>query len=88
MIFVGGINMITALLVLILERTQMIGILKALGLSNWRIRKIFLYNAAYLIGVGLLWGNLYWSWFYLDSGQGIRSFGFLTLRSITLITFQ
>ncbi|MGB5319399.1 ABC transporter permease [Eudoraea sp.] len=58
MIFVGGINMITALLVLILERTQMIGVLKALGLSNWRIRKIFLYNAAYLIGIGLLWGNL------------------------------
>ena len=58
MIIVGGINMITALLVLILERTQMIGILKALGSHNWRIRKIFLYNAAYLIGVGLFWGNL------------------------------
>lgn len=58
MIIVGGINMITALLVLILERTQMIGILKALGSRNWSIRKIFLYNAAYLIGIGLLWGNL------------------------------
>ncbi|SDM19116.1 ABC transporter permease [Kriegella aquimaris] len=58
MIIVGGINMITALLVLILERTQMIGILKAMGASNWSVRKIFLYNAAYLIGVGLLWGNL------------------------------
>ncbi len=58
MIIVGGINMITALLVLILERTQMIGVLKALGTDNWRIRKIFLYNAAYLIGVGLFWGNL------------------------------
>ena len=58
MVLVGGINMITALLVLILERTQMIGILKALGSHNWRIRKIFLYNAAYLIGVGLFWGNL------------------------------
>ena len=58
MIIVGGINMITALLVLILERTQMIGILKALGSTNWSIRKIFLYNAAYLIAVGLLWGNL------------------------------
>lgn len=57
-IIVGGINMVTALLVLILERTQMIGILKALGSSNWSIRKVFLYNAAYLIGVGLLWGNL------------------------------
>ena len=58
MIIVGGINMITALLVLILERTPMIGILKSLGSSNWSIRKVFLYNAAYLIGVGLLWGNL------------------------------
>ncbi len=58
MIIVGGINMITALLVLILERTQMIGILKALGSANWSIRKVFLYNAAYLITIGLLWGNL------------------------------
>ena len=58
MIIVGGINMITALLVLILERTQMIGVLKALGSSNWSIRKVFLYNATYLIGIGLLWGNV------------------------------
>jgi len=58
MIIVAGINMITALLVLILERTQMIGILKALGSSNWTIRKVFLYNASYLIGLGLLWGNV------------------------------
>ncbi len=58
MIIVGGINMITALLVLILERTPMIGILKALGADNWSIRKVFLYNAAYLILIGLFWGNL------------------------------
>jgi len=58
MILIAGINMITALLVLILERTQMIGILKALGSSNWSIRKVFLYNATYLIIVGLFWGNL------------------------------
>src|SRR5690606_26391847 len=58
MILVAGINMITALLVLILERTQVIGILKALGSSNVSIRKIFLYNATYLIIVGLFWGNL------------------------------
>ncbi len=57
MIIVGGINMITALLVLILERTQMIGVLKALGAENWSIRRVFLYNAAYLISIGLLWGN-------------------------------
>ncbi|XCF07030.1 FtsX-like permease family protein [Tamlana crocina] len=58
MILVAGINMITALLVLILERTQMIGILKALGSSNWSIRKLFLFNASYLILLGLFWGNL------------------------------
>lgn len=58
MILVAGINMITALLVLILERTQMIGILKALGSNNWSIRKLFLYNASYLIFLGLLWGNI------------------------------
>ena len=58
MIIIAGINMITALLVLILERTQMIGILKSLGNSNKSIQKIFLYNAGYLILKGLFWGNL------------------------------
>lgn len=58
MILVATINMVVALLVLILERTQMIGILKALGANNWAIRKIFLYNAFYLIVRGLFWGNL------------------------------
>lgn len=57
MILVATINMVVALLVLILERTQMVGILKALGASNWSVRKIFLYNAFYLILRGLLWGN-------------------------------
>ena len=58
MILVATINMVVALLVLILERTQMIGILKALGTNNWSVRKIFLYNAFYLIVRGLFWGNL------------------------------
>ena len=58
MILIAGINMITALLVLILERVKMIGILKALGSVNWSIRKIFLYNAFYLILKGLFWGNI------------------------------
>ena len=57
MILVATINMVVALLVLILERTQMIGILKALGANNWSVRKMFLYNALYLILRGLLWGN-------------------------------
>ena len=58
MMAVAVINMISALLIMILERTNMIGILKALGSSNWNIRKIFLYNATYLIGIGLFSGNL------------------------------
>jgi lipoprotein-releasing system permease protein len=58
MLIVAAINMITALLVLILERTQMIGILKALGSDNWSIRKLFLYNASYIIFRGIFWGNL------------------------------
>ncbi len=57
MIVVATINMVVALLVLILERTQMIGILKAMGATNWSVRKIFLYNAFYLIVRGLFWGN-------------------------------
>ncbi len=57
MVIVSTINMVVALLVLILERTQMIGILKSLGSDNWSIRKIFLYNSLYLILRGLFWGN-------------------------------
>lgn len=58
MVLVAVINMISALLIMILERTGMIGILKALGFTNGGIRRIFLYNSAYLIGYGLLLGNL------------------------------
>ena len=57
MIIVAIINMITALLILILERTNMIGILKSLGANNWLIREIFLFNALYIIITGLIWGN-------------------------------
>jgi lipoprotein-releasing system permease protein len=59
MVMVAGITMISTLLILILERTGMIGILKALGAANWSVRKIFLYNAVYLIGKGMLWGNVF-----------------------------
>jgi lipoprotein-releasing system permease protein len=58
MVIVAGFNMISGLLILILERTNMIGILKALGTTNASVRKIFLYQSAYLTLVGLLWGNL------------------------------
>ena len=58
MLVVAGFNMISGLLILILEKTNMIGILKALGSEDKTIRKVFLYQSAYLIGKGLFWGNL------------------------------
>ena len=58
MLVVAGFNMISGLLILILERTNMIGILKGLGSMNASIRKIFLYQSGYLAVKGLLWGNL------------------------------
>jgi lipoprotein-releasing system permease protein len=58
MIIVAIINMVTALMILILERANMIGTLKSLGASNWSIRKIFLYYAGYIIVTGLFWGNV------------------------------
>ncbi len=58
MVIVAIINMISSLLISILERTKMIGVLKALGMGNRALRKIFLYNSLYLIGYGLLIGNI------------------------------
>lgn len=58
MLAVAGFNMISGLLILILERTNMIGIFKSLGATNWSIRKIFLYHSFFLIGKGMIWGNL------------------------------
>ena len=57
MLLVAGVNIISSLLILILEKTSFIGILKSMGVSNWSVRKIFLYNAMYLVSKGLLWGN-------------------------------
>jgi lipoprotein-releasing system permease protein len=57
MFIVAVINMITALLILILEKTKLIGILKAMGATNWSIRKIFVYLAVHLTIRGLIIGN-------------------------------
>ena len=58
MIGVAGFTMISGLLIIIIERTNMIGILKALGADNFTIRKTFLWFAVFLIGKGMLWGNV------------------------------
>jgi ABC-type transport system, involved in lipoprotein release, permease component len=58
MLAVAVINMISALLIMILERTSMIGIFKAMGATNWNIQRIFLYNASFIIGIGLILGNI------------------------------
>lgn len=58
MVSVAGVTMISGLLIIILERTQMIGIMKAMGTKNAQIRQIFLWFATFIIGKGLLWGNL------------------------------
>jgi lipoprotein-releasing system permease protein len=58
MIAVSGFTMISGLLIIILERTRMIGILKALGQEERSLRKVFLYIASFLIGKGMLWGNV------------------------------
>ena len=76
MLLVGVINMATALLVLILERSRMVGVLKALGAENQLIQRIFLLNGAVILLRGLFWGNSlgllfyfsqkYWGWIQLD----------------------
>ena len=66
MIVVGVINMSTALLVLILERSTMIGLFKSLGARNNMIQKIFLYNGIAIMSQGLIWGNLVGVLFFLS----------------------
>lgn len=58
MALVAAINMITALLIMILERTQFIGLLKALGARNGSVMRTFIISAGFLIGIGIFWGNV------------------------------
>ena len=58
MFSVASFTMISGLLIIILEKTTLIGTLKVLGANNWTIRKIFLYQASFLIGKAMLWGNV------------------------------
>ena len=65
MVIVAVINMVSSLLISILERSSMIGVLKALGYPNTGIRQVFFYGSMYLIGLGLLFGNLAASSLYI-----------------------
>ena len=58
MVSVAGFTMVSGLLIIILERTNFIGVMKALGATNRGIRHIFLYFSVFVIGKGLLWGNV------------------------------
>ena len=75
MLIVAGFNMISALLIMILERVNMIGILKSLGMADGKIRQVFILQALYLTGVGLFWGNFFGLGFCLLQ----QEFGFMPL---------
>lgn len=79
MIGVAGFTMISGLLIIIIERTSMIGVLKSLGACNYTIRKLFLWFAVFLIGKGMLWGNVIGLMFYLIQ----RNFGLFRLDPTT-----
>lgn len=94
-ILVAGFNMVSGLLILILERTTMIGTLKAVGSNNRSIRKVFLYLAFFLIGRGMLWGNIagigicilqsYFGFFKLDPASYYLEFVPVNLKITHLV---
>lgn len=79
MTVVAIINMVTAMLILILERTNMVGILKSLGMGQWSLREIFVYQAGYIVLTGLVIGNI----FALALGWIQQATGFLKLDEST-----
>lgn len=69
---VAGFTMVSGLLIIIIERTSMIGVLKSLGADNTTIRKVFLWFSVFLIGKGMLWGNaIGLAFFFLQKWFGI-----------------
>ncbi|MEN9699345.1 MAG: hypothetical protein RLZZ301_543 [Bacteroidota bacterium] len=102
MLLIGIINVGSAMLVLIVIRTSFIGLLKALGTRDWAVRKIFLYQAAYLIARGLFFGNvigiglsyvqLHFGWFQLDPevyylDRVPIEINLVSILSVNLLTF-
>ena len=72
MIGVAGFTMISGLLIIIIERTSMIGVLKSLGANNRTIRHLFLWFSVFLIGRGMLWGNVFGlGFFFLQRFTGL-----------------
>lgn len=69
LILVASITMVSTLLIVIIERTSMVGVLKALGFRNRSVRKIFLYKASYIIFRGMIWGNIIGLLFYFIQSQ-------------------
>lgn len=72
MIGVSGFTMVSGLLIIIIERTSMIGVLKSLGANNITIRKVFLWFSVFLIGKGMLWGNaIGFGFFFIQKWTGV-----------------
>jgi lipoprotein-releasing system permease protein len=98
MILVSGFTMISGLLIIILERTNMIGVLKTLGESNYSIRKIFLYISFFLIMKGMFWGNAigisvcllqsHFKWFKLDPATYYLDAAPIDMNLATLIVIN
>lgn len=85
MIGVAGFTMVSGLLIIIIERTSMIGVLKSLGANNFTIRKLFLWFAVFLIGKGMLWGNVIGLSFYFS--RKVSACSVSILRHIIWIPF-
>lgn len=72
MIGVAGFTMVSGLLIIIIERTSMIGVLKSLGADNTTIRRVFLWFAVFLIGKGMLWGNaIGFAFYFVQKAFGV-----------------
>jgi lipoprotein-releasing system permease protein len=79
MLLVGGFNMISGLLIMVFEKTSMIGLLKALGMRNAGVQRIFLYRAAFITLKGMVWGNL----IAFAAGLLQQHFHFIALNPVT-----